>query len=161
MESAPPADAAREPSPVVASLDNCTRSHPDSADDRALCRDTTARNAFLALATAEEALFAADGAYTDSYRILASIAGLVPDAEVCYGAIETYVRPGTDVPGFRVAVTYRGGGSPVYLYDSARPGRTLTTPDMDVECVPVPGGSLDQAADGSEGKSRLGSGTLP
>jgi hypothetical protein len=107
--------------------------------------DADVQSAFRSVATAQEAHFAEKGVFSGSYDDLRSVAGLLADPSICYGAVDTYVlKDGT--AGFRFKVGHAGlNGIPVaYAYDSEAPWGAVARTPNNFACLPFGGGKVEE-----------------
>jgi prepilin-type N-terminal cleavage/methylation domain-containing protein len=100
---------------------------PQYAKYRKGAQDNAAQSAYHAIALAEEAYFAQEGYYVNSYSSLSKKGGLVKDANVFYGTLSTYVNNSSGTVGFKFSVRHKADGSTVYVYDSASSLSTVKT----------------------------------
>jgi hypothetical protein len=104
--------------------------------------DNSVLSAFFAVATSEEAYFAQNGRYTDSYQELTSEGGLLFFEKVCYGPLELYRGSSSDSQGtidaFKFKIRHAVRSEIGYSYDSA--ASTTVEPISDIEPLLRPRG---------------------
>ena len=88
--------------------------------------DTAAREAFHAVALAQEAYFIKNSGYTANYAELMSDAGLVLDPNVLYGSIALSAG-NTSIPSYKFSLNHKAEGTTTFTYDLGSASNLVTT----------------------------------
>ena len=78
--------------------------------------EASARNAYHAVAVAQEAFYIKEGDYTTNYADLINLAGLVLDENIIYGPIT--VSYDTEPPVFNFSLNHKAVGTKTFTYDT-------------------------------------------
>jgi prepilin-type N-terminal cleavage/methylation domain-containing protein len=100
--------------------------------------EATSKNAFYAVAVAEEAYIVSKGDYTTDYSELVGVAGLVIDRNVLYGPITLTLID--QVPIYTFSLNHKADGSTTYTYsnDISGPLYITTNPRITANDPTVP-----------------------